>query len=206
MKIFTKINNDWQVKNTLYDCNDIPVSSQDGNILVDKKVNKLEIRSLLEPHYGKVVYTAKCKFPIIDFSINAAGNKIKVFSKQYKYYSDITCSTFYTDGNPLLWVETDYTNSITLSLCGCAISYADKICPLFTSDDKLIILLDIVSKYYYDYKRAIGKSLKIKEPRIISHLIPFSLEMLFLSILLLHLLIRNIIVIVKIAYIYISNC
>jgi hypothetical protein len=158
LNIFTETNNGWKVKNTLYDCNDIPVSSQDGNILVDKKSNKLEIRSLLEPHYGKVVYTAKSKFPIIAFSINPAGNKIKVFSQQDKYKSNINYSTFYTNNNPL-WVETDYGSSITIGLRQFITNYTKKICPIFTSDNKLTILFDTFSNFDNDY--GTGREIKI---------------------------------------------
>ena len=157
LNIFTETNNSWKIENTLYGCNDIPTSSQDGNILVDKKDNMLEIRSLLEPYYGKVVYRINRRFPIVDFSINAIGDKIKVFTQDLrrKDESCIDYSTFYTDGNPLLWNETDYEFSFRMKLHNnTPVNYTHKICSLFTDDNKLVILFNNSNYFYNRYTTA----------------------------------------------------
>jgi hypothetical protein len=148
LNIFTETNNGWQVKNTLYNCNDIPVSNQDGNILALKKSNTLEIRSLLAPHYGKVACKLNFDSPIVDFSINSVGNTINVFFQQYKNTSDIHYHTLYNKGGPAFWAV--YNNNCPFRV-GVAnnmgISYTNKINSLFTNENKLIVFFNTFSTF-----------------------------------------------------------
>jgi hypothetical protein len=143
LNIFTETNNGWQIKHQVNNCDDIPASSQDGNILVLKQANKITIRSALAPNYGKVIYTTVYRFPIMDFSINSMGNKIEVFFQQNSD-SEINRSTLYTEDDPRLWLKKDHAIPFQISVPNNNLhNYTpDEITSMFTDENKLIVLFD----------------------------------------------------------------